>query len=470
MQPFITRACLAQISLACLLTLADCLIEVYKEENGTLSRDAVYTISNDFKSIKSRQTGVADAPIYLKAATPADACHGTLVEPTPWLWKENQWAGFVLLTDDTPCSTPSDDDDLAEQAGDHLSGKLVIAQEKGYVGVVIYPARSGTGPPGIRRTGSRTQPLPAAFSDGVTDQLKIDVHFVSYDDGNQLKKFAYNSSSDISYRLNFTFVPDAQSTANEGGSLPSDSNWTTFRPPSITHPAEEPHTATMDSRLQWILQDYLSYKPIDLPVVRPVAPALWMHSSSRTQESSQLSLGACLGAAFGSGAVFVLLITSLAYCWRRRKIRAIALGTAPPMSIKNLMEAEIAEIYAIRAMVVLRLIESLIAQSQANEQEEHRRANGVPLTAREMEQLVRVEITQPTEDLCTTCQQNFTIGEIKTVLPCNHVGHKACLTTWLTTYSRNCPVCRQPVCQPPEFVVQHHTPVELSILNLQDSH
>ncbi|XP_055355641.1 E3 ubiquitin-protein ligase RNF115-like [Paramacrobiotus metropolitanus] len=103
---------------------------------------------------------------------------------------------------------------------------------------------------------------------------------------------------------------------------------------------------------------------------------------------------------------------------------------------------------AFREEQVRRFIEAFKERAQTAGEEEHVQANGIPLTTAEMHrltELTQVKVTEESDDICPTCQQTFVVDEMKIVLPCSHVGHSACLTTWLTMYSRNCPVCRQPV-------------------------
>jgi hypothetical protein len=47
---------------------------------------------------------------------------------------------------------------------------------------------------------------------------------------------------------------------------------------------------------------------------------------------------------------------------------------------------------------------------------------------------------------CSICQENYTTKQqIVTIPPCQHFFHVACLRTWLTTYNRSCPICRETV-------------------------
>ncbi|XP_055355633.1 uncharacterized protein LOC129600967 [Paramacrobiotus metropolitanus] len=56
------------------------------------------------------------------------------------------------------------------------------------------------------------------------------------------------------------------------------------------------------------------------------------------------------------------------------------------------------------------------------EEEEHRQANGLPLPPLDIETLQQIEVTNESDDICPTCRQTFAVGEMKMLLPCDHVA------------------------------------------------
>jgi len=43
-------------------------------------------------------------------------------------------------------------------------------------------------------------------------------------------------------------------------------------------------------------------------------------------------------------------------------------------------------------------------------------------------------------DICTICMCDLEAGDQATTLPCAHVFHRACITTWLSSCADRCPV------------------------------
>lgn len=62
------------------------------------------------------------------------------------------------------------------------------------------------------------------------------------------------------------------------------------------------------------------------------------------------------------------------------------------------------------------------------------------------------------EETCVICLDNFKRGNTITVLPCNHIYHKKCITPWLSERQRVCCICKRDPAVPME------TPTEASPL------
>ncbi|XP_055340792.1 uncharacterized protein LOC129589908 isoform X2 [Paramacrobiotus metropolitanus] len=228
------------------------------------------------------------------------------------------------------------------------------------------------------------------------------------------------------------------------------------RRPDATEPTRT--TPTFDYTNYSNLQSLRQYTPwIDDSRAFPTMNPAWM---TATPSPLYISPDTFVNWYLAMTLFLMVLIALLRYtCKHLRKRRPVLPVAAPVLPVAaetvnrpgriterlHRTDEEIAQILAAREEMVYRLIFTLIAQEQAAEERQRLTATDTPLSAGEMEQLPRTEITGPSDDICPTCQQNFTEGELKIVLPCTHVGHEACLTTWLTTYSRKCPVCRQPV-------------------------
>jgi len=48
-------------------------------------------------------------------------------------------------------------------------------------------------------------------------------------------------------------------------------------------------------------------------------------------------------------------------------------------------------------------------------------------------------------DRCSICLEDFGDGEMQSVLPCGHCFHPRCVKEWLTSHSKQCPLCMQDV-------------------------
>ncbi|XP_055332313.1 E3 ubiquitin-protein ligase RNF181-like [Paramacrobiotus metropolitanus] len=98
----------------------------------------------------------------------------------------------------------------------------------------------------------------------------------------------------------------------------------------------------------------------------------------------------------------------------------------------------------LREEMALIIIHNLLAGLAEAERAADQRARGTALTADEVENLRQATTVQPpTDENCPVCQEDYADNPRIIALPCHHVGHDSCLRTWLTSYSRQCPLCRQ---------------------------
>ncbi|XP_055340688.1 uncharacterized protein LOC129589829 [Paramacrobiotus metropolitanus] len=129
-------------------------------------------------------------------------------------------------------------------------------------------------------------------------------------------------------------------------------------------------------------------------------------------------------------AVFLLglLICAIRRCYRLRKLQATRSPIKSTQKPQSLAQEEIIQISGIKEELEKRQIKFLTtAQNEAPVQQERLQGIGVPLRDDEMSHLTQIEDMEQSDDIiCPLCQQNFMDGEIKTVLPCQHVGHMAC--------------------------------------------
>ncbi|XP_031567548.1 E3 ubiquitin-protein ligase RNF115-like [Actinia tenebrosa] len=61
-----------------------------------------------------------------------------------------------------------------------------------------------------------------------------------------------------------------------------------------------------------------------------------------------------------------------------------------------------------------------------------------------IESLIKKKVTKDILDSsssCCICQNDYALDEMITCLPCNHVYHGPCITTWLKMHA-TCPTCR----------------------------
>nr|DAD48866.1 TPA_asm: hypothetical protein HUJ06_018803 [Nelumbo nucifera] len=63
--------------------------------------------------------------------------------------------------------------------------------------------------------------------------------------------------------------------------------------------------------------------------------------------------------------------------------------------------------------------------------------------------LVSAMPTVSTDDVCTVCMEQLEVAPDKggKQMPCGHVYHAACISTWLSLYN-SCPLCRSTVASP----------------------
>ncbi|XP_055356602.1 uncharacterized protein LOC129601754 [Paramacrobiotus metropolitanus] len=326
--------------------------------------------------------------VYLKAAAPAAGCSADDLDLATLVESGNRWVDSVLLVDDQPCPQRENVTD----DGDGIGAKILNAYEKYYTGIIVYlsPDKNFT-----------TEPFSVEIPRSVVDRTNLTVHFVGYEEGVELKKFIFSSLPSTRYELrigkNLTRLPTNESFDSFSSLLAN------FLHGGNSH-------------------GYSSY-------------------STKADNSQTFNQTVALAVAV-SVLVFSLLMYAIHRCCRQRKLRATRSATERAQCPS---QEEAFPIAAIREELVKRHIELLIAQNEAPELE-HPHATGVPLTEDEMNHLTQAEVTQQSDDMiCPMCQQNLATGEMMITLPCQHIGHKECLTTWLITYSRNCPVCRQSV-------------------------
>ncbi|XP_055355625.1 uncharacterized protein LOC129600962 isoform X2 [Paramacrobiotus metropolitanus] len=409
------RRCAARffLSLCCLSPLlqrGSGVILVYERDVAEDTWVPVYQVLNNHQSLAGRRD--RDIPSYLYVADPENACNADDVDPAPRVWEDNRAAPFFLLTNDAPCAPQNGYRNTTGSDGSGVVAKIFNAQMKGYSGIIVYADYSkekvlpemADGAHSYYEEWPRTTPVPRPIPVNITGFIKIAVHFVGHDDGARLAQYAYNTSSRSLYKVKVSSVV-VDPTDRFGYH------------PRVAYPSYESPTWTS-------------------------APT----SSSGSSSDSNALLWGILGPSFVIGAVIWLM----RFAYRRHQIRQAAKAAAEQVMIAQALaqaaaEDELARILILREQQVRRFIEAFIARVQAAEEAEHVQANGVPLTPAEMQRLTQVKVTEESDDICPTCQQTFVVDEIKIVLSCSHVGHSACLTTWLTTYSRNCPVCRQPV-------------------------
>ncbi|XP_055355628.1 uncharacterized protein LOC129600964 [Paramacrobiotus metropolitanus] len=410
MRPFATGFLLGLCQWAALLQPRSGLIQVYRRSGYTDSRDFVYQVPNNYQSAAGQ--GNSDGPVYLQIADPEDACSAYDMDPAPRLLEDDRWVPFFLLTNDAPCAPQIDYQNATGSDGSGVVAKVFNAQMKGYSGVIVYanffkekvPPRIVNGERQYFGEPPRTTPFPMPIPANITDRIMIDVHFVGYDYGPKLAQYAYNASSTTRYQLNVSSV------------------------------------AVDRSDIYAFLSALLNYKAPQFET-----PTWWSPSYSSSGSSSSGNRTILMGTLIPCVCLFFLTLRVIRYKHRQRQ--AAKAATEQMRVAQAAAEVELARIQVSREQQVRRFIESFIERVQAAENE-HMQANGVPLTKPEMRrltELTQVKVTEESDDICPTCQQTFVVDEMKIVLPCSHVGHSACLTTWLTTYSRNCPVCRQPV-------------------------
>ncbi|XP_055340733.1 uncharacterized protein LOC129589863 [Paramacrobiotus metropolitanus] len=420
--------------LLCLkMDVISCVIQVYRTESGNASQELVYTVPNDYQLLAGQLD--THRPVYLIVSESNNS--NSSVGVADFQHATNQSVPqFVLLSDFTECSTDAE-----------FAARILNVQNKGYDGVLIYCNtsinRTRTGNSNWQRCSHFLGPDSFPIMAVIRNQTNIAVHLVTPMEAAELKRFGFTDDlSQIRYTLNFTLAtPSSRVNTSAFIQLKDIINRTRssisqYR--NLYPGISASSSRTLDSQ-DWYNRDVAS-RSSEVVVSRWTPPVTTPATSYRVYRRSysgswEYSLLAVIAGIFG------LVIRCCCCVRKQRKIFRNSRRS------QRLTDEEIAEILAIREIIVRRLIARLVAEAEAEEaaEQEHRAANGTPLTEAEMERLGQVEATEALDDLCPTCQQNFTEGEFKVVLPCNHAGHKACLATWLTTYSRNCPVCRQAV-------------------------
>ncbi|XP_055355624.1 uncharacterized protein LOC129600962 isoform X1 [Paramacrobiotus metropolitanus] len=406
----IARFLLGWCNWAWLIQSGNGLIQVYslyRQYDATVFWVPVYYIPNNYQAIAGHGSST---PSYLQVASPENACNAEYVGSAPEVWENNRLVPFILLTNNAPCSPQSGNRNTADSDDSGVTVKLINAQNRGYSGIIIYahiskerafPSGSGPIPP-------RTTPFPVPIPAHIADRIHIAVHFVGHDYGLQLVQYGYNPFARTRYRMSVSSVVNDLSSSS-GSRYP------------MQYPKDE------------------NFRPTTT-------------SSPYPSDSSSLSDGIAMITIFG---VFTVVIVCVPLWWcccgcpkcriRLSADRAAEQPTNPQVAAHPTSGEEMAGVAADPERTDHQYTEAPVVPVQLPAGGVPLHTDDTPLTQMQMQQLTPVKVTHECDDVCPTCQQTFAVDEIKVILPCFHVGHAACLTTWLTTYSRNCPVCRQPV-------------------------
>ena len=62
------------------------------------------------------------------------------------------------------------------------------------------------------------------------------------------------------------------------------------------------------------------------------------------------------------------------------------------------------------------------------------------LSAAQIDSLGSDTVAYVTRDLCLICMDEYSVGDVRNILPCGHLFHRHCITTWLGTTSDKCPI------------------------------
>jgi len=63
----------------------------------------------------------------------------------------------------------------------------------------------------------------------------------------------------------------------------------------------------------------------------------------------------------------------------------------------------------------------------------------------EFDKIKNYQVTEKKDECCSVCMDEFNIDDNASELPCGHLYHTNCITTYLKEYHRICPVCRAEV-------------------------
>ncbi|XP_055340696.1 uncharacterized protein LOC129589834 [Paramacrobiotus metropolitanus] len=441
------------------------IIQVYEKRFGEVSSSPICSIYDDHQAVVGAKLPV-DRSVFvvLEIAIPSTACDLF----SSYLRRGAQRKKTILLMDDTECPAGNvwGNNGYGTRNNGSFYAKIIKAQDLGYVGAIVYPGmsamrqwasfnRSDPDKPITWLSRSTARPIP--LPDKMAKVIRIPVHFVSYQQTVLLEQYKDRSFATLA-GFHFNLTSPARATDKEFFSGSQTYEAATNRKSSYVYPdrtdifgLQRRPAATQTTRTtpayQYYLHlltpsPYIAWSDYARIYSTPAPIQLYPTVSSRYRSRSTSSDLAYLALAIPIGVLFALMRYA---CDKRRKQQAVSRFARTIQIHQRLTDEEVAQVMAAREEIVRRLIFTLIAQAQEAEERQRLTASSTPLSAGQMEQLPRTEITGPSDDICPTCQQNFTEGELKIVLPCTHVGHEACLTTWLTTYSCNCPVCRQPV-------------------------
>ncbi|XP_055340611.1 uncharacterized protein LOC129589778 isoform X2 [Paramacrobiotus metropolitanus] len=342
---------------------------------------------------------------------------------TKYAQRKQQYEGRSLRRQ----SKPVGDARLNEANG--IFGKIFYAQTNGYSGIIIHPSLSKAyGEKSVidNSIGNRTT-YPAAIPSDIFAPIKIDVHFVSYEDGMNLKKFVYDARPSATTQYRMVSVNRTQ-------------YYNLIQLVFLSGFGSDNESPEVPEGL--------------FPVLTSLGLKLNTTSGNSTASLSQASSSAGLivcGIVIGS-LVLCCCCPCMLCTGNLRPSSATettptqqtsAEEAAPAQQVtapQTAGDAEVARNLAHQEPVDQTVIAASFSQVRSDESAII--AAGAPLTAQELQQLCQIHTTEPTDNVCPICQQLYSVGELIVVLPCLHAGHNACLVPWLATYSRNCPLCR----------------------------
>ncbi|XP_055340667.1 uncharacterized protein LOC129589812 [Paramacrobiotus metropolitanus] len=460
MYPFLFRNGIGRYSvelfllyLSLVFNLGTGIIRVYKKDYGKTFGKPVCTLWNDYPAIPEAKFPV-DRSVYLKTGVFDDACNLSKA-PTGEKWRKSP--KMILLMDDSDCGPVKNVLGSASSGNksdsDVFYAKVLKAQEFDYVAAIVYPRLPvkrqrpsvSLSDPEKPTTSTDIRPYPIPVSDKMAKLITIPVHFVTYEQGMILKHYAHQGQDFATgFHFNLARLKTNIPTMKKNSYLSAE--WSEF----FRRHRKLIFLETAQTTSAYYGINVLTPRPNNAwsddgresPTIEPL-PAYSTSNPGYTSQTAN-SLTIYFAVILSAGLVFALLFCACNKIRLRRQQRAGSRRFSPrTFSIpQNLTGEETAEVMAARRRLY-GLCKFLVQEQEAQERE-RQTVNDIPLSVEEMEQLPRVEVTEPTDDVCPSCQQTFIEGDLKIVLSCAHDGHEACLTIWLTMFSRNCSVCQQP--------------------------